>query len=421
MKDLNFENAFSPVPTIVHTRIMDTLKEVKTVKKAKPIAALVLAAVLLMALAGVAFATVQSGVLDFIFHSGERTQEQMDLVQPLGLMHKENGVMTTVTDAMLDGNMLSVALDFDAEKEFYIITDSVTINGVELAISDSNIVNMWYGDYYSAQHSFSTRGFKGYLDAEAASTEAEEALFDEAMRQMTADGVANVKLHLTYLIPKQELVPIENVIATDSRKAWEAIDACVAAGNTPIEEESGYVLVDRTWVKSYHDSIPAFQLPIGDAEAHIEHSNMELLDSFEFSFQMKVGQSEKTDITPKPISDGRMLITFKEISLSPTETLFDFTIAPEPGFMTIEEVENRFPFFSFYGCYEMDTAPVLLDFQDTTYEGECFKEEQTDGSMALHVKYRMPALSSPPLQFILVPYNTKTGPDEPAWDYAIYI
>lgn len=144
-----------------------------------------------------------------------------------------------------------------------------------------------------------------------------------------------------------------------------------------------------------------------------------MLDSFEFTFQLEEGQSEKTDITPKPIHDGRTLITFKEVSLSATETIFDFTITPD--MMTMEEVKNSFPFFAFYGCYEPDTTPVLLDFADMTYESESFVEEQADGSMALHVTYRIPALPNPPSQFILVPYNHETGSDEPLWDYANYI
>lgn len=99
-----------------------------------------------------------------------------------------------------------------------------------------------------------TRGFKGYLD--------------KAIK-----GTADVKIHFTFLTPKCELIPIENVTAADSRKAWEAIDACVAAGNTPIEEDSGYILVDHTWLDTFHDFTPAFQLPVGDANAHVEHSN----------------------------------------------------------------------------------------------------------------------------------------------------
>lgn len=167
MNGIRFENAFEPVPPIVHTRVQQTLKEVKTVKQAKPITAFVLAAVILMALAGAAYAAVQSGVLDFVFHSGARSQEQLDLVQSLGIIHKADGITTTVTDAMMNGRKLSVAFAFETEKPFYIITDSITVNGVEITVNDSNMVNMWYGNEYAMEHAGRTRGFSGTLDGEA--------------------------------------------------------------------------------------------------------------------------------------------------------------------------------------------------------------------------------------------------------------
>lgn len=418
MNGIRFENAFEPVPPIVHTRIQQTLKEVKTVKQAKPITAFVLAAVILMALAGAAYAAVQSGVLDFVFHSGARSQEQLDLVQSLGIIHKADGITTTVTDAMMNGRKLSVAFAFETEKPFYIITDSITVNGVEITVNDSNMVNMWYGNEYAMEHAGRTRGFSGTLDGEAVGV-TREAL-DTALKRLAEDGVADVRVHLTFLVPEQKLRPIEGAYDEDSRGAWRAIDACVAAGDTPVDKESGYVWVDSAWLgDDFFEWISAAQVPVGDARAHIEHSNMRALDSFELAFTLDAGADGKTDRTPKEgANDGRTRIAFNEISFTPLCSTFDFTIAPD--WMTMEEIESTFRYFAFYGIDENQNR-TLLDFQDMFYEGGCGPEEQPDGSLALHVRYQMPALTELPPVIAIVPYNGDSSAEEPLWAYAIYV
>ncbi|MEG2251479.1 MAG: hypothetical protein RSC98_00415, partial [Clostridia bacterium] len=329
MKPIRFEDAFPAVPPMVHARFEEALKETKTMKRAKPISALVLAAILVITLAGVAYAAAQSGVLQFLFHSGERTQEQLDLVQPLGIVHEENGVTTRVTDAILNQGTLSVAFDLESKQPIYIITDSITLNGVELFVSDSSMVNMWYGNEYASQYDTQARGFTGYLEKPSeGENPANQIAYEQAIRRLQEERTGEVKIHLTYLVPQKELVPIAGIYDAQSQKAWKEIDACVAAGNTPIASDDGSILVDSTWLgDQYNEWIPAHQYPVGDAEAHVSHSNMKVLDSFELTLDLAAQDNGIVDKTPVPLQDGRTKITFKEISFTPLQTIIDFTIA----------------------------------------------------------------------------------------------
>ncbi len=438
MDEYRLENAFSGVPPMVHARVLTTLQEVKTVKKAKPAAALILAAILILALAGAAYAAVQSGVLDFVFQRSEPTGEQRGMVQTVGLTHEAKGVVTTVTDAILDGRNLSVGLRFDTDKDFYIVTESVTVNGAELFINDSNIANMWLRWPLEEKRDTVSRGFTGTLDAEYYKDEAQGAkeTAEAAVRRLTKEGIAEVRMRLVLLTPKNEL---EYVYAYDDRSAaaWRAINACVEAGNTPVDQESGYVWVDGTWLtednpemragltqkedggyswtdgEAFSPDIPAAQFPIGDAQAHVRHSNMEVLDSFTFSFTLNVDGSGFHDVTPSgDVENDDFRVVFDEASLTPASSTFAFRIFPKK--MPLEEIARIFRFIAFY---DENKRPIL--FQDTFYEGDAGLEEQADGASALAVRYRMPAMESRPDVIYLAPYNEESGAGQPLWDYAI--
>lgn len=434
MDDFRLENAFRGVPPAVHARVLNTLQEVKTVKKAKPVAALALAAVLMMALAGAAYAAVQSGVLDFVFQRSEPSREQRDMVQPVGLVHESDGIVTTVTDALLDGRELSVGLTFDSAKNFYIITDSVTVNGAELFMNDSNIVNMWLKWPYEENPGLVSRGFTGTVDAEYFWEEApgSKELAQAAEKRLTEEGIADVRIHLTLLAPKQELAYIDTNRLADGA-AWRQINACVAAGNTPVDKESGYVWVDGTWLEenawlkdglkrnadggyswtdgeAYAPELPAGQYPIGDAQAHIRHSNMRVLDSFEMAFTLSA--SAARDVTPaKALENDDYSVVFDEVSFTPISSTFAFRIYPKG--MSMEDVVNTFQFFEFY-----DENKQPVSFQDTFAEGS---SGQMEDAAAYEVIYKMPAMETHPGTIYLVPYNESSGAEHPLWEYAIAI
>ncbi len=79
-------------------------------KKARPIAATLLAAILILGLMGAALAAVGSEVLTYLFGDDETTDAQRQSVQTVDASCMRDGVTTTVTDCLLDGVGLSVGL-----------------------------------------------------------------------------------------------------------------------------------------------------------------------------------------------------------------------------------------------------------------------------------------------------------------------
>ena len=426
MKNIRLQDAFSPVPPKVHAHVEDALKEVRdtSAKKARPLVAVILAAALALGLMGAALASaISGGVLDFLFKRSDPPEALRDLVRPVGVSRESDGLTTTVVDTLFDGHNISLGLMFEGETRAFAVLDSITVNGVSLWLETSNLENMWVNGPDSEGESPTAYGLSGALDAEYLDLEAPEAraAYDTAMRRMRQDGKADVSLHLTLLVPKAQLQPIEGLYTEDSRAAWQAIDACVAAGNTPIDSDEPYsVLVSSAWLGDEdYEHASAGQHPLGDAQALVDYANMRVLDSFSLSFTLSADTSRNLDCTPDDsLNDGRTHIVFNEISFTPLRSTFDFTITPDG--MTMEEIERTFRWFAFYGSGE-DSAPTPLAFQDVFAMGDSWPEEQPDGSLALRVHYRMPALESLPGAIHIVPYNEESSAEEPLWSYVILL
>ncbi|MDD3412338.1 MAG: DUF4179 domain-containing protein, partial [Eubacteriales bacterium] len=112
-------------------------------KKAKPVAALVLAVILALALAGAAYAAVQSGVLHYLFGETAPTARQQEMVQTVGISHESDGIATALSDLVFDGRELSFGLQFALTRNAFVVVDHVTINGVHAYEINSNLSDMW--------------------------------------------------------------------------------------------------------------------------------------------------------------------------------------------------------------------------------------------------------------------------------------
>lgn len=179
MKDIRFEDAFSPVPPVVHARVEESLREVRemSMKKAKPMAAIVLAAILALALIGAAIAEMLGGgVLDYLFGSAGSSDEVRDMVRPVGITHEAEGVKTTIVDALFDGRNIHFGLLVDAAQPCFLVTEAVTANGVPLWRETSSIENMWVGNPLSGEVEAEGRGFSGSLDAAYLGSETPEEM-----------------------------------------------------------------------------------------------------------------------------------------------------------------------------------------------------------------------------------------------------
>ena len=109
MREIRLEDAFTPVPPMVHARVEQSLQEVRAMnmKHKKPMLALALALILTLALACAAVAATQGGVLDYLFGSRqeEPTARQQQMVQAIGQSWQAGDTFITATDALFDGRM----------------------------------------------------------------------------------------------------------------------------------------------------------------------------------------------------------------------------------------------------------------------------------------------------------------------------
>lgn len=424
MNNIRFEDAFPSVPPMVHARVEDTLKEVRemNMKKAKPMVAIVLAAVLALALIGAALAEILGGgVLEYLFGSKESSDELREMVRPIGITHELEGVKTTVTDALFDGRNIHIGFTFDTAQPIFLVTDAISADGMPLWMETSNIENMWVGNPVTGQTEIAARGFSGTLDPAYMGLETAEELaaYEADVAQAQTDGKVEVSLRMTLLVPKGKAITFDPY-AGDNVDTWKQIDACVAEGNTPIDASEPYdVLVSSAWLgDEYYDGISAGQHPLNDVNAYVDYSNMKVLDSFQLTFTLDVDQSHSLDRTPKDsLNDGRTHIAFGEISFTPLCSTFDFTITPDG--MTMEEIEATYRWFTFYAVNEgEDRTPIAFD--DIYYLCDSGPEEQADGSLALHAHYRMPGIKELPAVIAIVPYNENSSAEDPLWEYAIY-
>lgn len=110
------ENAFPPVPDNVHTRVEKTLKEIEKMKmpiQAKPRTGLLIAALLIILLAGIAYASSQLGLVDSLMQSQAKwknspSEALLQSVIPLNVSETLGDVRITLTDVAYDGDGLAI-------------------------------------------------------------------------------------------------------------------------------------------------------------------------------------------------------------------------------------------------------------------------------------------------------------------------
>ena len=420
MDDLRLESAFSDVPPAVHARVLNTLQEVKTVKRAKPITALVLAAVLIMALAGVAYAAVQSGVLDYLFGDRQPTAKQQQMVQTIGSTHESDGVTTTLTDVVFDRRELSFGLQSDLTKNAFVVVDHVTIDGVQAYETNSNLSDQWLctplGDVDSPQ----SYGVTASIDS-IYFEEADRAKLESVYQQMMQNGKADISVGLILLVPRASLVSVDAYNA-DTAAMWQQIDAAVAAGNTPISADEPYEVLPGSAVlgDEFHMGLPS-QHPIGDASAYADYANMTVLDTFSFDFSIAAADAADAELQAtyqrSPINDGRVHIVFDEVRFTPFATDIRLSISPEQGYMTNDELAAIYKWFAVYDEKHapLELLPSVMESSSTGFE------EQADGSLVYRVELHLGALADLPEVINLVPYSEESSAEHPLWEYAIPI
>ncbi|MDD3409380.1 MAG: DUF4179 domain-containing protein [Eubacteriales bacterium] len=389
-------------------------------KKTKPVAALVLAAVLALALAGVAYAAVQSGVLRYLFGETVPTARQQEMVQTVGASHESDGITTTLSDLVFDGRELSFGLQFALTRNAFVVVDQVTINGVRAYEINSNLSDMWLCAPLEPLESACSRGVTVSID-KAYFDEADYAALEQAYQQIQQTGTADVSVALSLLTPKGELAPV-NIYTNDTAAMWEQIDAAIAAGQTPISQDEPFEVMPGSAAlgDEFHKGLPA-QHPMGNADAYAAYANMTILDAFSMDFSISAADAADAELQAmvqrSPTNDGRVHITFDEVRFTPFATDIRLSITPEEGYMTNEDIARIYRWFAFYD-EKHEPIQLLSSAVETSSTGF---EEQADGTLIYRVEVHLGALASTPEAINLVPYNEESSAEHPLWDYCIFL
>jgi hypothetical protein len=177
MRELNFQNTLLPVPEEVHQKVLLALREAKVTKPVQRrwsigVVAVALITLLLM---GVAVATNQWSVLDYLFGGAQNaSKEVLKKVWPVGQTQTVLGVTATVDSVLYDGKSIAVGWVFEnakPEEPVYFILDPPIADGRTITFtSNDGMENTWLPDPFSMHvhpDSVVKGGFTGVINGGA--------------------------------------------------------------------------------------------------------------------------------------------------------------------------------------------------------------------------------------------------------------
>lgn len=131
MNDFHLNDSFPPTTPGFHRRMEETLhnlKEAESMKKRKKMTiALAVALIGAMALAGLAYAASQTGLIDRLFRGAQPSQEAAKLVTPLNLSATEGGVTYTLEEYLFDETGLYVGWSLQTDSREPVIVTTAHI------------------------------------------------------------------------------------------------------------------------------------------------------------------------------------------------------------------------------------------------------------------------------------------------------
>lgn len=401
MNDWHLEKAFGPVPPMVHNRVTDTLREVQTMngRKARPMAAIIAAALLLLGLMGAALAAFGGGVLNYLFGQAQPTPMQQESTQPLGVSHTGAGVTTTLTDCLYDGIRLSCGVRVEADGPLF--AGALTVHsGQEILYTEfSSFQTSWINHPITGQPTGGETGFMAVLND----------------RQQLEEN-APITVEISYYVPEKEV----RAVPMDEGGAWqEQVDELYSQGYTVLATQTyddGYISYDNTWPSRFEtDREQAWFMEMNNEQIEQKYMNLKELDRFTLPFFLDTSRVKEnlTDITPDHVDHtARFAWHYERVWLTPLTTAFRIRLTLEDDSLTWRDVPSYL--FSFY---DQDREP--LDFQPGEYDGGCGVPE---GEAALLMEFNMPALATLPREGIyIVPYDVKEGEEHPDWENAVYV
>ena len=231
--------------------------------------ALVLVIILLL-ITVTAVATNYSYVVQYLFPKNKESMEHVEeFVQDIDIV--QNGKATTVVkDALLHDNQLSIGLSFASDQPLYIVTNSISVDGVPIEISQSSVEGQWInGEIAPSDAVFGIHGLT--LDLENVPISDKEQ--------------SVIRLQMILLAPNKEVTPVD-IYADNTEDAWHQIDSIVSAGMTPISADEPYeLLVGSGWmIANDYDLADGIQHPLDAITDFVKYSNVTVADEIDVTF-----------------------------------------------------------------------------------------------------------------------------------------
>ena len=155
MKQIPWDGLIADVPFSVHRRIEQALEEKKMMNlpKGKYPATLALIIGLLLALMGIAYAAVQTGILDYLVGGEDKASEALKgCIQPVTAASEADHIKIDLTGAIFDGDRLALSFTMENQnpEELALVTlDTITLNGEWIPISFQSFQGQWLPDVFT--------------------------------------------------------------------------------------------------------------------------------------------------------------------------------------------------------------------------------------------------------------------------------
>lgn len=428
MNNNRFDDAFSPVPELVHERFQKALREknqMKISKTKRSAAVLAVALAIVLALAGVAYAATKLGILDYLVGGEDKASDNLkQSVQPIAVSATGDGIRVNLTGAVYDGDRLSLSFDMESltPKELAMVTlDTVTLNGDQVNLNFSSANEQWLPSVFNIDEETISRNpvyggmlsdqlekkYSGSIQGEATfivtrPTNGKIVILDPMMWYDYPAAIEDAGTRKDYENRKQAIQGTQVEIAGifDLGECLD-IQRWFDSGYTMLNADGGFLL-DSSLYQQYRDD------NFGDVAAShmIIQRNGQMKETAKITIPFTIDADKaletRREFTPDPVELSDYTVHFDAVVLTPLSTIIRMNFIPNDS----ETAEAFAPSFAL--CELTDEKGELLKFSDMEGESNGYNEDE-DGKSVYVIEYHYGGLNEMPKEIHFVPY----APDDP--------
>ena len=408
MKDIRLDGAFSPVPDIVHQRLEAALKEKKemNMNHLKRPTALVLA-LILIGLAGLAYAAAQTGILDYLV-GGEKNASPalIGIVQNVENSVTEDNIKIDLTGAVYDGDRLSVSFDMTnlmPENLAQVTLDEVTLNGDHVYIDFSSANEQWLPSVFNVDIPETSRNpvhggmlsvpieqtYSGVLKGEAVfivqrPANGKIAVLDPMMWYDYSAAIEDADMRTDYTT-RRELVRNSGVTVGSIFDLNEFFDVShwLSEGYTLLDIDGGFLLERAAYreyaPETFGDIAGNHQLT--DRASQMTETARIVLP---FTIDVTAALQKRVALSPEDVELPDGTVHFDQALLTPLSTLINMTLTPKDS--SLESAQALA--LRYAPSYEMtDENGAAIEFLNMEGYAESYCDEDGAGGYVVKINY----------------------------------